>query len=149
MPEIKSMKDLQNALLPVMKDMTDKLADQVYKTLNYFLQSYYDSYDPIYYRRQYDFLRSVIKVGTTGSRRRGKAVTAYVYIDTYSMDNYYSATGNQVATWANQGLHGGKDLGTNTPHVWDDTMANTIENGELVRAALDYLRKQGFDVEVR
>jgi len=28
MPEIKSMKDLQNALLPVMKDMTDKLADQ-------------------------------------------------------------------------------------------------------------------------
>ena len=65
------------------------------------------------------------------------------------MDNYYSATGNQVATWANQGLHGGKDLGTNTPHVWDDTMANTVENGELVRAALDYLRKQGFDVEVR
>lgn len=63
MPEIKSMKDLQNALLPVMKDMTDKLADQVYKTLNYFLQSYYDSYDPIYYRRQYDFLRSAIKVG--------------------------------------------------------------------------------------
>ena len=47
MPEIKSMKDLQNALLPVMKDMTDKLADQVYKTLNYFLQSYYDSYDPV------------------------------------------------------------------------------------------------------
>lgn len=39
MPEIKSMKDLQNALLPAMKDMTDKLADHVYKTLNYFLQS--------------------------------------------------------------------------------------------------------------
>lgn len=86
MPEIKSMKDLQNALLPVMKDMTDKLADQVYKTLNYFLQSYYDSYDPIYYRRQYDFLRSAIKVG---ARRRGKTVTAYVYIDTDSMDNGY------------------------------------------------------------
>ena len=49
----------------------------------------------------------------------------------------------------NQGLHGGKELGTNTPHVWDDTIANTVENGELVRAALDYLRKQGFDVEVR
>lgn len=146
MPEIKSMKSLQNALLPAMKDMIDKLADQVYKTLNYFLQGYYDSYDPIYYRRQYDFLRSAIKVG---ARRRGKTVTAYVYIDTDSMDNYYSATGNQVATWANQGLHGGKDLGTNTPHVWDDTMANTVENGELVRAALDYLRKQGFDVEVR
>lgn len=147
MPEIKSMKDLQNALLPVMKDMTDKLADQVYKTLNYFLQSYYDSYDPIYYRRQYDFLRSAIKVG---ARRNGKTVTAYVYIDTDFMDNYYSsATGNQVATWANQGLHGGKELGTNTPHVWDNTMANTVENDELVRAALDYLRKQGFDVEVR
>lgn len=145
MPEIKSMKDLQNALLPVMKDMTDKLADQVYKTLNYFLQSYYDSYDPIYYRRQYDFLRSAIKVG---ARRNGKTVTAYVYIDTYSMDNYYSATGNQVATWANQGLHGGKDLGTNTPHVWDDTMANTVENGALIRDAVAYLRSQGFTVRV-
>mgnify|MGYP001726273649 FL=1 len=113
--------------------------------MNYFLQSYYDSYDPIYYRRQYDFLRSAIKVG---ARRSGKTVTAYVYIDTDSMDNYYSATGNQVATWANQGLHGGKDIGTNTPHVWDETMANTVDNGALVRDAVAYLRSQGFTVRV-
>ena len=65
------------------------------------------------------------------------------------MNNYYSATGYQVATWANQRLHGGKDIGTNTPHVWDDTIANTIEDGTLIKAALDYLRTQGFEVEVR
>lgn len=34
------------------------------------------------------------------------------------MSNYYGVTGQQVATWANEGLHGGKNLATNTPHVW-------------------------------
>lgn len=142
---IDNMNDLSKALMPSLKGMVDVMANRVYETLNFFLQKYYDSYNPIYYRRQYDFLRSAIKVNARIVR--GKVVAA-VYIDTDSMDNYYEASGQQVATWANEGLHGGKNLASNTPYVWDETMANTVDNGALVRDAVAYLRGQGFTVRV-
>ena len=142
---IKNMKELNKALQPVMKGMVDKMAERVEQTLNYFLQEYYDSYDPVYYRRLYDFLHSVVR---TEAKVVGNKVVASVYIDTHSMNNYYEATGVQVAQWANQGLHGGLDTNSNTPHVWDDTMRETIENGELLRLALEYLKSKGFSVRM-
>lgn len=137
------MNQLQAALMPIMLKMVDELAERVYETLNYFLQEYYNSYDPKYYRRQYDFLRSAVKVEP---KIKGNKVTASVYIDTNYMDNYYNATGSQVAQWANQGLHGGLDTGSKTPRVWDDTMRETVENGELLRLAVEYLRSRGISV---
>ena len=47
---------------------------------------------------------------------------------------------------ANQGLHGGLNTGSNTPHVWDDTMDNTVNNGELLKLAVEYLRSKGISV---
>ena len=140
---IKNMDDLAKALQPVMMGMVDELAERVYETLNYFLQEYYNSYDPKSYSRQFDYLRSAVKVEP---KVVGNKVIASVYIDTDSMDNYYNASGFQVATWANQGLHGGLDVGSKTPHVWDDTMKTTVENGELLKLAMDYLKKKGFSV---
>ena len=140
---IRNMDKLSKALQPVMLGMVDELAERVYEILNYFLQEYYNSYDPKYYRRQYDFLRSAVKVEP---KIKGNKVTASVYIDTNSMDNYYNATGSQVAQWANQGLHGGLDTGSKTPRVWDDTMRETVENGELLRLAVEYLRSRGISV---
>ena len=81
------MKDLEKALQPVMLGMTDELAERVYETLNYFLQEYYNSYDPKSYIRQFDFLRSAVKVEPEVV---GNKVIASVYIDTDSMDNYYN-----------------------------------------------------------
>ncbi len=140
---ISNMDQLQAALMPTMIKMVDKLAERVYETLNYFLQQYYNSYDPKSYRRQYDFLRSAVKVEP---KVKGSKVTASVFIDTESMDNYYNATGYQVASWANQGLHGGLNTNSKTPHVWDDTMRETVENGELLKLAVEYLRSKGFSV---
>ena len=142
---VKNMKELNKALQPVMKGMVDKMAERVYEILNYFLYEYYDSYDPVYYRRLHDFLHSAIR---TEAKVVGNKVVASVYIDTNSMNNYYDATGVQVAQWANQGLHGGLDTNSNTPHVWDDTMRETIENGELLRLALEYLKSKGFSVRM-
>lgn len=140
---INNMEELAKALQPVMMGMVDKLADRVYETLNYFLQEYYNSYDPKSYSRQYDFLVSAVKVEP---KIKGNTVEASVYIDTDAMDSYYNATGYQVAAWANQGLHGGLDTGSNTPHVWDDTIDETINNGELLKLAIEYLKKKGFSV---
>lgn len=138
---ISNMDELAKALQPAMIGMVDALAERVYKTLNHFLQEYYNSYDPKSYRRQYDFLRSAVKVEP---KIKGNKVIASVYVDTDSMDNYYNATGEQVARWANQGTHGGMIKGNNTPHVWDDTMDATVNNGELLKLAIQYLKVKGF-----
>ena len=140
---ISNMNELEKALQPVMKAMIGELAERVYETLNYFLQEYYNSYDPKSYRRQYDFLRSAVKVEP---KVVGNKVVAPVYIDTDYMDNYYNASGYQVASWANQGLHGGLDVGNNTPHVWNDTIDETVNNGELLKLAMNYLKSKGFSV---
>ena len=137
------MKDLEKALQPVLLGMVDEMTERVYQTLNYFLQEYYNSYNPKSYRRQFDFLRSAVK---TKAKMSGNKVVASVYIDTDAMDDYYNATGYEVAAWANRGLHGGLDTGSNTPHVWDDTLDETVNNGELLRLAVDYLRSKGFSV---
>lgn len=142
---ISNMDELEKALMPTMLKMVDVMATKVYETLNYFLQEYYNSYNPKSYRRQFDFLRSAVKVEP--KIVRNKAV-ASVYIDYESMDNYYNATGLQVVQWANQGLHGGLDVGNNTPRVWDDTMEETVKNGELLRAAIQYLKSRGYSVRV-
>ena len=144
--KVSSMKQLQKALMPTMANMTGVLAERVYEILNYFLQEYYNSYSPVYYRRQYDFLRSAIKVEP---KVKGNKVIASVYIDTDHLDNYYNATGGEVASWANQGLHGGTVEGNNTPHVWDDTVKNTVGNGELLKLAVDYLKSKGIPVSQR
>lgn len=142
---ISNMDELQKALQPVMIGMVDELAERVYETLNYFLKEYYNSYKPKSYKRLYDFLRSAVKVE---AKIKGYKVIASVYIDTDSMDDYYNATGDQVATWANQGTHGGTIQGNNTPHVWDDTMDETVNNGELLQLAVEYLKSKGISVRV-
>lgn len=138
---VSNMKQLQKALMPTMVKMTDTLAERVYETLDHFLQEYYNSYNPTSYRRQFDFLRSAVKVEP---KIKGNKVVAHVYIDTDYMDNYYDATGYQVASWANEGLHGGTIEGNHTPHVWDDTVKNTVGNGELLKLAVDCLRSKGI-----
>ena len=139
---INNMDELARALQPTMVGLVNQLADEVYKTLNYFLSDYYTGWTPQSYQRTRDFLYSAVK--TDVKIVRGKAV-ASVYIDYKSMDDYVSATGFQVATWANTGYHGGLSV-SHKPHVWDDTMDETINNGSLLHSAVSYLRSNGFSV---
>ena len=139
---IKNIKELSKALQPVLLKMTDRLADRVHETLNYFLQDYYAGYDPSSYRRTKDFLYSAVKVD---ARPYKGGVKASVYIDYDVLDSYKGVTGYQVAKWANEGLHGGMEV-DHKPHVWDDTMRETVDNGELLRMAVDYLKSHGFSV---
>lgn len=138
---VSNMNELARALQPVMLKMVDQLADRVYETLNYFLQEYYDGYDPVYYRRLQDFLHSAVKVDAHPYKG---GVRASVYID-YDSLNGYGVTGYQVAKWANEGLHGGMEV-DHKPHVWQDTMDETVNNGELLKLAVDYLKSKGFSV---
>lgn len=139
---INNMDELAKALQPVLVKMVDEMAELVYETLNYFLNDYYTGWTPSSYRRTKDFLYSAVKVDAKPYRGGARAA---VYIDYESMDNYVNATGYQVAEWANTGMHGGLSV-SHKPHVWDDTMDATINNGALLNAAIAYLKDKGFSV---
>jgi len=139
---ISNMDELQKALQPVMMGMVNQLAKEVYETLNYFLDDYYTGWTPSSYQRTKDFLYSAVK---TEAKMIGSKCIASVFIDYESMNNYVNATGYQVAQWANTGYHGGLSV-NHKPHVWDDTIDSTIDNGSLLKSAVAYLKSQGISV---
>lgn len=138
---VSNMKKLAKALQPVLLKMTDQLADRVYETLNHFLQDYYSGYEPSSYQRSKDFLYSAVKVDAHPYKG---GVRASVYID-YDSLNSYGVSGYQVAKWSNEGTHGGMEV-DHKPHVWQDTMDMTVNNGELLKLAVEYLKSKGFSV---
>lgn len=139
---VSNMDELAKALQPVMLKMVDQLADRVYETLNYFLQDYYSGYDPSSYQRSKDFLYSAVKVDAHPYKG---GVKASVYIDYDSLNSYRGVTGSQVVKWANEGKHGGMEV-DHKPHVWQDTMDETVNNGELLKLAVEYLKSHGISV---
>ncbi|MBD5548148.1 MAG: hypothetical protein HDQ97_12225 [Lachnospiraceae bacterium] len=139
---VKNIKELNKALQPVLLKMTDQLADRVHETLNYFLQDYYLGYDPTSYQRTKDFLYSAVKVDAHPYKG---GVKASVYIDYDSLNSYKGVTGYQVVKWADDGLHGGMEV-DHKPHVWQDTLDETINNGELLKLAIEYLKSHGISV---
>lgn len=140
---IKNMNELSKALQPTFKEMVNQMADQVYQILNYFLNDYYTGWTPESYQRTKDFLFSAVK---TEARPYKGGVKAEVYIDYESMNHYVNTTGYQVAVWANEGLHGGLSV-NHKPHVWKDTIDNTISNGSLLNLAVEYLKSHGIPVQ--
>lgn len=139
---VSNINELARALQPVLQKVVNKLADRVYETLNYFLQDYYSGYDPTSYQRTKDFLFSAVKVDAQPYKG---GVRASVYIDYDALNSYRNVSGFQVAKWANEGLHGGIET-SHKPHVWQDTMDNTVNNGELLKLAIEYLKSQGISV---
>lgn len=139
------MNELQKALMPAMTRMVDVMAGRVYQTLNYFLNDYYKGWTPDSYRRTEAFLRSAVKIDAEPYRN---GVRASVYIDYDSMDDYVNASGFEVAQWADSGLHGGLEV-NHKPHVWQDTMDETVNNGSLLDMAVQYLRSRGIAVRVK
>lgn len=139
---INNMNDLEKALHPVIKELANQLADEVYQTLNYYLNEYYTGWTPSSYQRTKDFLYSAVK---TKAKMQGNKCVATVYIDYESMNDYVNVTGYQVAEWANTGLHGGLSV-NHKPQVWNDTIDQTINNGSLLKLAIAYLKSKGFSV---
>lgn len=141
---VSNMDELAKALQPVLQKTVDKLADRVYETLNYFLQDYYSGYDPTSYQRTKDLLYSAVKVDAQPYKG---GVRAMVYIDYDALNSYRGVSGYQVVKWANEGKHGGIEV-DHKPHVWQDTIDETVNNGELLRLAVEYLKKEGISVRV-
>ena len=139
---VSNIDELAKAMQPVLLKMVDQLADRVHETLNYFLEDYYSGYEPSSYQMTKEFLYSAVKVDAHPYKG---GVKASVYIDYDSMNNYVNASGYQVAKWSNEGKHGGMEV-SHKPRVWDDTLDETVNNGELLKLAIQYLKSKGISV---
>lgn len=138
----KSMIDLEKFMLDHCKQLCEYAANEVYEAINYFLDQYYSEWKPATYQRTYEFLHSAFK---TDIKKVGNGYEIEVGIDYESLDDYENATGFEVVSYANQGLHGGLDVNTNT-HVWDDAIDSTIESGQLLADCIIFLKSRGLTV---
>jgi hypothetical protein len=137
----RNAKDLEKYLKNLAKQVCDYASNVVYEAINYYLNQYYLEFDPVSYRRTEQLLRSAFKTKSVWS---GSAWTAEVGIDYESLD-YNEATGYDVISYANQGLHGGIDVGSDT-HVYDDAINKTIRNGQLIEDIIKYIQDKGIRV---
>jgi hypothetical protein len=146
MATIRNIADLEKVMMQQCKNICELMANEVYETLNYFLNQYYTEWTPVSYSRTYDLLHSAFK---TKVEQVGNSYQAVVGIDYESLDNYKDATGYEVVSWSNQkGIHGGLDVsdqGANTA-VWDDTIETAIHSGQLLKDCIEYLKGKGFKI---
>lgn len=136
------LKELEKYLQLQCHQLCEIASNEVYEAINFFLDKYYREYDPFSYQRSYDLLHSAFK---TEVKRVGNSFQAIVGIDYESLDNYRDATGWEVVNWGNQGSHGGIDIGSDT-RIFDDAIDSTINNGQLIKDCIDYLRSKGLTV---
>lgn len=141
---INNVADLEKLLLKQCEELCKFASEKLYEAIDFFIRQYYDEWTPRVYQRTKAFLKSAFK---TEVKRINNGYEAVVGINYESLNQYKDATGLEVVTWANEGLHGGIDVGTDT-HVWDDAMDITINNGQLLRDCIEFLRKKGFTVIV-
>lgn len=103
--------------------------DYIFEIAKIHLQEYYDEYSPKYYRRTYQFLESLVKLGVNV---KGNSFDIEVKIDEDYLNYEYPgspqfgernipATGLMVAEWANVGSHGGT-VYLGESHFWQDTL---------------------------
>ncbi|MCD8018697.1 MAG: hypothetical protein LUF92_03675 [Clostridiales bacterium] len=142
MAKIISISQLKSTFHSVAVGMINQLTDEVYNCLQHYLNDYYSGWTPDMYERTYAFLSSGVKVD---AHMEGDTCVAKVYIDCNKLNYNARITGFDVATWANTGFHGGLSV-SHQPHVWRDTMNDTLNNGTLINMAVAYLKAHGFNV---
>lgn len=141
----RNMNEIYKALDKTMYNLANMAGDKVKELIDSFIMLYYNNYTPKSngYIRTYQFLESCIRSKVI---KEGNGYYVMVYIDTANLD-YEEATGEQVVDWANQGLHGGMDVGDNV-RFWDESMDMLINKGYLVKLFSEYLKKNGLKVTI-
>lgn len=140
--DFKNKASLWSAIEMKIGSALDKTADYVKSVIDGFIREYYHDYpDPKQYERTWQFLNSCVKSQVL------KTSTGYeveIYIDTDSL-NYKDATGAEVATWANKGLHGSKELGSGESKFWDQSME--ILHFALLEKFKEYASRRNLKVK--
>lgn len=143
--KIRNIIELQSILDKYALFATNKIANEVKKTIEEFIKYYYKEYTPEFYSRTWSFLNSVVK---TEAKKQGNVWIAKVYIDTSIMyDNGWSMEGTAVQ--ANAGMHGWYHaVKVGDMHFWDDAMEE-IHSQDFLNKFVVFLRSKGLKVIIK
>lgn len=137
---IKTYKELFNKLDNVLVKNLEQMSYHAEAVIKSFIQYYYDDYDPEWYRRTYQFLDSCVR---TDVMKEGNKYIVDIYIDHENL-HYAIKNTKLVIEWANQGLHGGYDLGQDPRPFWNDAMYVLKEEDKsiLVKDFIKFLEQR-------
>lgn len=143
MPEFTSMSQVKDYILGKSQTAVAMAQERVYEVLDRYLDAFYGSYEPVYYERTRQLLRSLVK---SSVRRVGNTVEAEVYFDVSSLSYSTGAKpgGLDVLGAAASGGHGANGLKVipGSIGVWDDPM--NIIRPEAIQMLVKYLRGAGI-----
>ena len=101
-------KELEDFLLPKLKNALIKAQDKVHRVVDMYMQRFYADYNPVWYKRTYELMHSLVKGEI---KKNGNGYIAKVYFD---LDYLYKTgskpSGEQVMDAAAYGGHGAKGL---------------------------------------
>lgn len=140
---VNNMRELQKAAQPILKKMINQMQDEVMVVLEQNIMHYYNGFTPQWYNRTMKFLASAIRIKPQCVN--GQCVGAVCMNTNFIYKSGMPA--DVIMEWANEGLHGGLDVGDDSK-FWDDTMRVLVMEKILIRTAKECLRKAGFTVEV-
>lgn len=139
--ECKSMKELESALLHSLSSAVNCMSDMVKDEIDTAVTRYYESYDPLYYRRTGNLAKAPSR---TGVKTSGNSAMSEVYMDTEIQYKHGNWSIENVISSADNGLHGGLSVGGNVS-VWRLPMKEMQqESKEMWKKALS---DAGFNIK--
>lgn len=136
------LSSLKSAFKKTLAHATNNMSKKVLDKVDEEFMNYYLDYNPLVYNRT-GAMSYVPK--KTDAILSGNSVNAEVFLDTdydYDVGNW---SGKEVIESANQGLHGGQDLGTGDVKVWDNPINEIDSNSHAMWA--ESLKKAGLNVK--
>lgn len=154
---IKNSKQLADRVLDAYVSSALKATQQIiYETIQESITEFYSEYSPEFYSRTYKFLNSLVKTDVV---RSGNSIQCVVKINedylNYSYPNQdfspsLSATGSDVAHWANRdfgfGNHGGT-VNTDSSGFWDRAMQDLGSETGIMALLISNLKKRGLNIK--
>lgn len=157
MPVIKNMNDLQKIVEQKIRQALDLTQQEINRVLDYYIESYYDEYDPLVYNRT-DMLRnSPIKPQIVKNKNGYSCVVGideeylnYSYPDTWRYAGSPNvkdtpATGLDIMQWSEKGLHGGTVQGS--VRIWHDTLEELGGREGIIELMKTNMRKVGLPIK--
>lgn len=125
---VKTYSDLFKNMDTVISRAMETMGKMCKEIITMYIKDYYYDYEPDWYNRTFQFLDSCV---SSHLYKSGNLYYIDIFID-YENLHYKLRNPKLVVEWANEGLHGGYDLGSGDSHFWDESMERLVPDNMLL-----------------
>lgn len=150
---INNKNDLKNAFSKVLQQGLIQTSERIKSIIDSYLDSWYNDYSPVRYRRTETFLNSCL---ISELKQKGKEYFIDVYIDTKKLEASYKVSSSyvmRILNNADQGIHGveSPQVGDNDIRFWSNAIDDINYNKKAVILAgfIEYAKSQGIPISLK